>query len=123
MSDGTRKGRPHWAVTAGALLIVGLWIYSGLSSSPSDATPRPRSTTQASLAAEIRQACMMSVQDRLVSPATMRVAGRTEPELQADGRWFHVLEVDSQNSFGALIRSRWGCAYKNGGVDEVIQTR
>jgi len=39
------------------------------------------------------------------------VAGRTRPLQQANGQWRYAFTIDSQNAFGALIRSSWLCVF------------
>ncbi len=54
-----------------------------------------------------RVMCESEIRKRLVSPATAKF-GRPE-WVQLGNRWKITSPVDSQNSFGALIRSMWEC--------------
>lgn len=62
-------------------------------------------------AVDARVACQNFIEERLVSPATAEFAGR--PERVGDV-WLWRTEVDSENGFGALVRTRWECAVNPG---------
>lgn len=52
----------------------------------------------------------------------MRVAGRTNP-IPVGTTIRHVLDVDSQNAFGAMLRSEWLCVYEDDRVTQIEQQR
>lgn len=52
----------------------------------------------------------------------MRVAGRTNP-IPVGTTIRHVLDVDSQNAFGAMLRSEWLCVYEGDRVTQIEQQR
>ena len=62
---------------------------------------------------EAQVLCEGSVQDRLVSPGSAKFMGRKSSEwtdpIRVGNAWKHTVVVDSQNSFGGLLRSRWLC--------------
>lgn len=70
----------------------------------------------------VQVACERAVRDQLVSPSTMRVAGRTNP-IPIGTTIRHVLEVDSQNTFGAMLRSQWLCVYEGDRITSVERQR
>lgn len=65
-------------------------------------------------ASRVQYECEDALKALLVSPATMRVAERMRPLQQANEQWRYAFEVDSQNGFGALIRSSWLCVHRDG---------
>lgn len=66
--------------------------------------------------------CQSAVRERLVSPATMAVAGRPILTQSPEG-WLVEVQVDSQNAFGALIRSDWACLVEGDRLMNVAQLR
>ena len=55
-------------------------------------------------------ACVTAVTDRLKAPATAEFAGIDDVEVTKDGGNYTISgAVDSENGFGALIRSSWMC--------------
>lgn len=71
---------------------------------------------------DVMTACDVAVSRRLVSPGSMNRVNWSEPTLEA-GRWRYVVEVDSQNAMGGLLRSRWGCSvdHNTGQVTDLRQ--
>ena len=73
------------------------------------ATPPAASTTgqPASASDEAKEKCRQAVRDQLKSPATAQFSGE---KVVSDGDGFEVVgDVDSQNSFGAMLRSTFTC--------------
>jgi hypothetical protein len=105
-----------FAVFVFYLVSVGVQSSGSGSGSGSSATTRqvitmPSGRTLDQYDAQIL--CEGRVRDRLVSPGSARFAGRsdsawTNPRLSGN-TWRHRVVVDSQNSFGALLRSEWDC--------------
>jgi hypothetical protein len=52
-------------------------------------------------------ACHDAIGDKLISPATARYSGETIVGNKSP--WLSLVDVDSQNGQGALIRSKWAC--------------
>ena len=52
-------------------------------------------------------ACRSAVAGQLLSPATAKFSGET---IVGDSPWFFLVDVDSQNAKGALVRSKWACS-------------
>lgn len=88
-----------------AALVLGVAITTWLAR---DAEP-PTRTEPVVDRYDVELNCERVVRDNLVSPATMRVAPGNGASSLGAGAWRYEFEVDSQNSFGALIRSRWSC--------------
>ena len=61
--------------------------------------------------AEVKRACEDAVSTVLVSPASMRIPENRAAVKTTDNQWMYIFAVDSQNGFGALIRSEWWCVY------------
>lgn len=89
------------AVAFAALGGIGVFVASVMASRPAP----PRAALGPS---GVVTRCERAVAERLVSPGSMRRVGASTPALER-GSWSVVVEVDSQNAFGALLRSRWGC--------------
>lgn len=87
--------------------------------------PTPRDVARESrrdLLRDIRVECELAVQRRLVSPSTMRTNPVKDPTATTRGVYEYGLVIDSQNSFGAMIRSVWRCDYHPiNGVEAVVQ--
>lgn len=122
-----------WVVIA---LVVGIITYAVFDSSHdvkpdahSSATPQgatPSSATRQPTAAEYQQqldvqvACEQAIKRQLVSPGSMKRVVDSVPALKG-GTWTYVTVVDSQNGFGALVRSKWGCQVTGGEVTNLSQ--
>ena len=62
--------------------------------------------------------CVERVTERLKAPATARFSARDRDNEAQDGdRYLFTGTVDSENGFGALIRSDWGCEIRWTGGD------
>lgn len=72
--------------------------------------------------AEAEVTCERRVKESLVSPGSAKFVGPFNSEFQepikTGNAWLYIVKVDSQNSFGALLRSRWRCTI-NGDADTI----
>lgn len=64
--------------------------------------------------AEVRQQCSEDVRAQLKAPATAQFSDPAPP-VQVDSGWLWESYVDAQNSYGALIRTRFRCVSTAGG--------
>lgn len=64
---------------------------------------------------EFRALCQVSIKDQLIAPATAKFPGPFSGEYPSvrlvDNVWLGQFPVDSQNAFGALIRTNFNCKY------------
>lgn len=92
------------------VIIVGSFsisIIAGVTASPSSSTssaPEQPSTYQYSLSARVYAETF--IERLLKAPSTADFCSSTATDL-GDGRWKVVSCVDSENSYGAMIRSNW----------------
>jgi hypothetical protein len=111
LSDLTTPRQPRrrrWLlptlVAAAALLLLAAGGVAYLVLRTNSAATRPEDPRRSESA--LKEACHGAVDERLKSPGTAKYGGEfrrdsTPPELVG---W-----VDSQNGFGAIVRSRWVC--------------
>lgn len=66
-------------------------------------------TSSAMERANIEVNCEGLVKKHLVSPGTMKVPSNDGARQLSDGSWTYDFAVDSENGFGALLRSNWHC--------------
>lgn len=101
------------AIGGGAVAVL-LWVFIALVSASTSGAPTPTGTpidgplTQT----EICQAARLAILDRLKAPSTVKwpgncLTGRDYVFAQEAASWTIQGQVDSQNSFGAMIRSTW----------------
>ena len=110
--------RRTWVwVAAGAAAVVAIAVTVVLLLMPND-EPAP------DLARSAETACTEYVTSRLKSPATAKFVGI---KVEQDGDRYYLVtgEVDSQNSFGALVRSEFECymAHKDDGEWRAIRAK
>lgn len=98
-----------WLVIAVLLAIVAFVVYDGDNDNPDAEDEHP--------ADEARIACEAWVRDELKSPSTAQFTDGTATG--TDGDWTITGSVDSENSFGATLRSAWTCTAKVDGDDWV----
>jgi hypothetical protein len=69
----------------------------------------------------VKDVCHQSVSDQLKSPSTAKF---TDLEVyQAGANWYATGDVDSENSFGAMIRTGWTCTAKpTGGLNYNVKS-
>jgi hypothetical protein len=103
------------------LLVAGLTAVlvgcGSASKSESESAPQRPETSRASEAqAEQRierayEFCIEKITEQLRAPATARFSERDDGREGADGdrRFLFTGTVDSENGFGALLRSEWAC--------------
>jgi len=73
---------------------------------PVYAASNDRSTTDGVDALPV---CQIAMKDRLKSPTTAQFSTDYRAGDLGDGRWQIVSSVDSQNSFGAMLRTKFSC--------------
>ncbi len=95
-------------------------------SNQSGVNARSRSISTVSLTQRVVDACQKAVLERLKAPATA-VFSPDDEELFAepgfnaeDGRWMYFGNVDSENGFGALLRSEYACQITDDLADVTI---
>ena len=112
----TGKSQPSSGSTIGGLIlilfIVGAVIY-GCSNSGSDSSD-PDDGGGGSMA---EQMCEQFVTDRLKAPSTAEFPGGEVTDVGAD-EYEVVGSVDSQNGFGAMIRTGYTCTIRYAGGDK-----
>ncbi len=73
-------------------------------------------TTSRMRSSNIVVSCREAVQRQLVSPTTASWVRTPDPFWNGlMSRWQHQVHVDSQNVFGAMIRTTWSCIVAEGG--------
>jgi hypothetical protein len=97
---------------------VGLVVGGFIVAASRSGAPQPEYTPDPRL--YVRQACERVVRARLKAPATARFSGEATTDNGA-GLWTMTGVVDSENSFGALIRAGWTCqaSFGTDGTTEV----
>lgn len=92
----------------GAILAAGL-VIAGLNALGADdggsSEPEPPSDV------EVRLQCEQWVDERLKSPSTAEHSGQTVTSRGEDSWEVHGV-VDSQNGFGAMVRTPWSCVIR-----------
>ncbi|MDX2008216.1 MAG: hypothetical protein SFU83_23480 [Meiothermus sp.] len=75
--------------------------------------PKPKPAPPEVSSAEVITACQRLIQDNLKAPRTAKFPGWTEyPKVWKYGTGYRVRSwVDSQNSFGAMVRTDYLCEY------------
>lgn len=101
-----------WALLFLALL-AGAVVWTALSPPGSSASAAPTGASREVLG-EVEVACEAAVSRQLVSPSSMRTQPVKDPRPLGNGKWEYGLVIDSQNRFGAMIRSVWRCSYSEG---------
>jgi hypothetical protein len=86
----------------GLLVLVGLFVLAMGLESNRDRTPDSNYDFASAMVA-----CKEAITKQLVAPTTAKFE-RFKPELKA-GLWKASVNVDSQNGFGATLRSVWYC--------------
>ncbi|WP_261665494.1 hypothetical protein [Deinococcus sp. Marseille-Q6407] len=63
--------------------------------------------------------CEESLKNKLKAPSTAKFQTGDDPVwLDGESAWTYMATVDSQNSFGAMLRSKWGCVIKGTTKDD-----
>ncbi len=102
---GTSGKRWPWIVGA----VVGVTILASVISSGGD----DKADAGSGRSSDAKYVCEKSVKDQLKAPATAKFTGATAT-LGAGDRWTVTGSVDSQNSFGALVRTAYTCSAIHG---------
>lgn len=120
---GSKLRQPTSSVTKILLVLLGVGFFSsiimaGLDPSPSSSGPRQPSTYDYELSAEAFSE--FYVKRLLRSPSTAKFCSSAATDL-GDNRWKVMSCVDSQNGFGAMIRSNWQTimVYTGGNVSDM----
>ncbi len=98
--NGSRAAK----VVGSTLTLVAVGLLTACSSVP---PPTPEETAKYRLGA-VQGKCEELVKDRLKSPGSARFSGENTTG-DADHGWTTIGGVDSQNSFGALMRMDFRC--------------
>jgi hypothetical protein len=104
-------------VVAGALLVW--WaVAEEFKGAPAQSSPHSPAASNEPARFEITGACKKAVLHRLKAPGSADFQGMLDdvpdPTKQADGSYLWRSWVDSQNSFGAKLRTRFMCEFANG---------
>jgi len=117
--------KPAIFILVGVILYFLVFYWPGVDFSSKPDTPKPPSFEVSSYAAQ-RWAKQL-IQDRLVSPSTAKFESVREISSKVDGPsqshfYLFYAAVDSQNSFGAMIRSYFlvPFIFKGGDRDKVF---
>ena len=117
---GNFSERHHWAIAAVILLCFGgaVFLFGG------GKGDRGSVPSQSAMTVEARAQCRGAVKDKLKAPATAKFSDESVTGSDPDSVWFVSGAVDSQNSFGALIRSSFECSvtFKSGEASTVMVT-
>lgn len=106
MSKSTKMSGCAWAFVAFVVIMAAAGLWVGLSAQNSNAQDTPIAYTP-----DASDACIVAqgfVKDRLRAPATAEFPGWRIPDCTVTQRgriWVVNSYVDSQNAFGAMIRS------------------
>lgn len=93
-------------ILAGILFVVIIIMNNG----PAPSKPDTSSTRTKS---EVYAMAQVFVKRALKSPSSAKFPVTSSASiLEKDGMWFVASYVDSQNSFGAMIRTQWAVAMK-----------
>lgn len=68
---------------------------------------------------DVRIACELSAKDQLKAPSTARFDRATVPGFTGT-HWNYVGQVESQNSFGAMTRTRFDCQVKGSRKSDAV---
>ena len=107
----TIVGHPPWVVlVVCSLTFAGAWIYG--SANNKESSPKPIYDATAA-----QMACERFVEARLKAPATADFAPFHKQLISGNGKgpWTVIGYVDSQNSFGAMLRSNYTCTVEFSG--------
>jgi len=63
----------------------------------------------------MRVSCEAAATEMLVSPSTAKIGARSTPA-QYGNEWRYGFTTDSQNAFGAMVRTSWVCVDDGGAV-------
>lgn len=110
MSNGKQQAQAKilaWVAIVGCVLIA-LWFF--LSTLDSSTNIREHGTWDNAAAS-----CKFFVRERLVSPTSADFAFAKPVLNSVSGVWLMTSYVDSQNKFGALVRTRFTCEVKKNG--------
>ena len=91
-----------------------IWLVSPSAESPEE----QRAKTQEDAQLTARAACQVAVKEQLKAPSVAKFGPLSETTIAKTpaGGWSVQGYVDSQNSFGAMIRSNYVCAVTSGGI-------
>lgn len=95
--------RNLFMVVLGVVIVAGLTVASIRSGGQGDGTD----DTDSGLSSDAKDVCENSVKDKLKAPATAEFSD--EQAALEGSTWTVTGSVDSENSFGALIRSTYSC--------------
>ena len=113
------------------LAIVGVFVlllvYGSLSggneASAEEVITRPNGETVDESSAAVL--CQRQIRDRLRAPGTAKFAGPFSDDysrpVKSGNTWSYTVSVDSENAFGAALRSQWSCVLD--GADDGIVVR
>ncbi len=107
--DATGMGKGClWLVGVFAAILIGGWIWAAVF--PED----DRGTDLGAI-----DACHQAVKERLKSPASAKFSNDRAAET-AEGQWTVTGAVDSENSFGAMIRGTYSCQARYDGDESYL---
>lgn len=113
-SGEASKGAPQWVWTLGAFLVLALCVGGAYLAGRDTSTPED-------LPRDAKRVCQEDfVPKRLKAPKTAEFSGVTVTE--SGGVYTVTGSVDSQNGFGALIRSSFTCKVRESGDNWVLDS-
>lgn len=110
----TRKGALGCLVFF-VILILGVWIWvesrPTVEGEPEESITMPDGTVVTKAVATVM--CQSEVRNQLLAPGTAKFpgifsAGYTQPAKFGE-TWYQLVNVDSENVFGAMLRTSWDC--------------
>lgn len=106
---GSKLPQPMSPVFKVLLILLGVGFFSSMimaSLNPSSSSSEPEPPSAYSYELSARSFSEFYIEKLLKSPSTADFCSSTATDL-GDNRWKVVSCVDSQNSYGAMIRSNW----------------
>ena len=105
-------------IIVAAFVLIGIFVPVPGAGGKADVPSLSQMTTEA------KAQCREAVKDQLKSPASAKFSDETVTGSEPDAVWFVSGSVDSQNSYGALLRSSFECSvtFANGEASAVRVT-
>lgn len=98
-------------------VVLMIWMFWGLYSCNMRSINRAPEPLSSLGAHEVQAMCENQLKKTLKAPTTAKFPREKEPEFTG-GLWMYEDSVDSQNSFGAMIRSQYTCFINGSTVDD-----
>ena len=118
MNELGKKKNPLATFTKVAFILSGILFLSVIFGETTGPTPKARpaakpDTSSTRTPSDVYYMAQVFVERNLKSPTSAKFPPTsTASVMERDGMWFVASYVDSQNSFGAMIRTQWAVAMK-----------